>query len=73
MIRTYQEMERIKEVSPPSYDTAIILTVGTNGYQLTLATGNTQKYYKAINGTYAVGQKVKVQKVNGTYLIIGKF
>lgn len=76
MLRNYQERERIKEKEVPTYEIATVIsrTGGpTYRYRLRLPWGDTQKSYLAINGDYSANQKVRVQKTDGTYLIIGEF
>lgn len=72
MIRSYQERRRIQEKPPVTYDTATIASVSNGRYQLTFPWGSSTKYYQSIdNITHTVGQRVKTQKINGTYIITG--
>lgn len=72
MIRNYQDMERIRKPVVPTYEVARIGSRNANGATLIFPDGVTQKRYKMLEGVTAIaGDRVRVQKTNGTYIIIG--
>lgn len=71
MIRNYQERQRLKPPAVPIPQIVTVATVNGQAAQLAFSDGTvSQKYYKSLVAV-AVGQKVKIVKQNGTFIILG--
>lgn len=72
MIENYQEQKQIEEREPQSEEFAKIGTVYTDGVSLIFAGSETEteKHYKVNSSiAFATGQKVKLHKTSGTYIV----
>lgn len=73
MIRSYQQRRRLQRAPAPVARTAVIVSIAENGTaRLRFADGSEgQKYYQVAPGEYAAGQRVRLQKQSGTYVVLG--
>lgn len=70
--KSYQEQQRSRETEPKNADFAKVATVSENGVTL-IFDGNTQESVKVYpcnkSVTFTAGQRVRIIKISGTYLV----